>query len=99
MTLASLRATTIVLVDRVTVRGPCTRRGSSIAALVGYLMGGTVLRCHAVRLPFRWSHDSLHRRPLQTDGELKHHQRCNYPVGGSVTHERQTTPLTATKEE
>jgi hypothetical protein len=49
-------------------------------------------------LPFRRGHDSLRHLPLQTDGELKHHQRCNHPVCRSVTHDPQRTLLVAIRE-
>jgi hypothetical protein len=59
----------------------------------------TIPRSHAVHLPFRRSDDSLRHLPLQTDGELKHQQRCNYPFCGSVTHDPQPTLPAVMREE
>ena len=61
-------------------------------------MTRTLPRFQAVHLPFRWGRDSMRYLPLKTDGELKHQQRGDHPVCGSVTHDRQRTPVAVMKE-
>jgi len=80
MTLAAERMTAVVFAGRVVMRGRRPHRGSRRAAslLNARILRGmsrTVTRSHAVHLLLRLGHDSLRRRPLQTDGELKHEQR------------------------
>jgi hypothetical protein len=103
MTLATQRATAIMFVDGVIVRGPCVRRSSGFPSPVvpRFLrrMVRTVPRSDAVHLTFRRSDESLRNLPLQTDRELKRQQRCNYPVSEAVTHDLQRTLLGEVREE
>jgi hypothetical protein len=52
----------------------------------------TVPGLSGARLLFRWGHASMGHLPLQADYELKHHQRRDNPVCGSVMHDLSVLP-------
>src|SRR5882762_8327322 len=101
MALTTHGTAAIVFVARVVVRGRRARRCSSAAFLDGArvtrLMAGTVSRFHRVFPWLRQGRDSMRYLPLKTDGELKHQQRGDHPVCGSVTHDSQRTPAAVTR--
>ncbi len=100
MTLAAQSVAAVVLRGRVIVRGQRTRRCTCVGSRVLGLMGRTVPSLRGAHLPVRSNCVSLRHLPLQTDGELKHQQRCNHPVCGSVcvTHAPQRTPVAVIRE-
>jgi len=83
VTLAAQRATAVVILRRVVVRGFATLVDRQIVRRMARTMPGF----HTAHRALRQDRGRMRRLPRRTDGELQDEQRSNHPIGGPVTHD------------